>query len=138
MNKCAWHICEELSKSKFCSKQCKNKFYVSKRRKRVKLKAIEYMGGKCIVCGYNRCVSALAFHHIDESKKEFGIASYGYSRSWDRVKAELNKCVLLCSNCHAEHHEGMPILSQASKEEGAETIITSSHVDDGIVQTTNH
>lgn len=80
---------------------------VSKRRKRIKEMAIEYKGGKCIFCGYNRCHSALDFHHIDAAGKEFGVSLDGLTRSWERTKNELDKCVLVCANCHREIHAGM-------------------------------
>lgn len=107
MPKCAWHCCQSKTTetSKFCSKQCKNKFYVNTKRKRTKTKAIEYKGGKCEKCGYSKCNGALQFHHRDPKSKEFGIADYGYTRSWERTQKELDKCMLLCSNCHAEEHE---------------------------------
>ena len=79
---------------------------VQKRREKIVVMAIEYKGGKCIACGYNKCSRALDFHHIDPSTKEFGIAQKGYTRSWSRVKDELDKCMLLCSNCHREVHAG--------------------------------
>jgi len=81
--------------------------YVNKRRKELKIMSIEYKGGKCSNCGYNRCVRALDFHHLDPSKKNFTIASKGYTRSWKKVKEELDKCVLVCANCHREIHEGL-------------------------------
>ena len=77
---------------------------VKKRRRKVRLMAIEYKGGRCSRCGYNRCIEALEFHHLDSSKKDFGISARGYTRSWARVRAEIDKCVLLCSNCHRELH----------------------------------
>ena len=79
---------------------------VSKRRRKIKQMAIEYKGERCLICGYDKCVNALSFHHLNESEKEFGISSLGHTRSWERVKKELDKCVLLCSNCHAEVHSG--------------------------------
>lgn len=82
---------------------------VNKRRRRIKEMAIQYKGGGCIRCGYNKCKDALDFHHLDESKKDFSIGSSGYTRSWKRVKEELNKCVLLCANCHREVHAGIPL-----------------------------
>jgi hypothetical protein len=72
-------------------------------RQRTKIKAIEYKGGKCINCGYDRCVRALQFHHLDSTKKDFTIS--GVSRSWDTIKIELDKCILICANCHAEEHD---------------------------------
>lgn len=79
---------------------------VARHRKLVKLKAIDYSGGKCIKCSYNKCVEALAFHHIDPSIKEVRISS-GNSRSWDYIKSEIDKTIILCHNCHAEHHAGV-------------------------------
>lgn len=78
-----------------------------KRRDNVKEMAIEYKGGKCSICGYNKCIGALEFHHLDPNKKDFGISSKGYTRSWDTVKAELDKCILVCANCHREIHSGI-------------------------------
>jgi len=77
---------------------------VQRRRKSLRSKALEYKGSKCIFCGYEKCESALEFHHLDESKKEFGLSSRGLTRSWKKIKAELDKCVLVCSNCHRELH----------------------------------
>lgn len=70
-----------------------------------KLKAIEYKGGRCSVCGYDRCVAALEFHHKDPTQKDFQIS--GGSRSFQRMKLELDKCILMCANCHRELHEGL-------------------------------
>lgn len=74
---------------------------VIKRRKALRQKAIEYKGGKCNTCGYNKCTGALEFHH--PRKKNFGI-SEGNTRSWVRMKPELDKCLLVCANCHREIH----------------------------------
>jgi len=80
---------------------------VQKRRKRIKEKAINYKGSKCEACGYSRCYDALEFHHIENNKKEFGISEKGYTRGWEKVKSEIEKCLLLCSNCHRELHGGI-------------------------------
>ena len=74
--------------------------------------AIEYKGGKCLICGYNRCNEALEFHHIDSHKKDFGISKDGYTRSWEKVKLELDKCICVCANCHREIHSGLIDLSK--------------------------
>ena len=66
--------------------------------------SLEYKGGKCLICGYDRCTEALEFHHSDSAEKDFGISHKGYTRSWTRVKQELDKCMLLCANCHREVH----------------------------------
>jgi transposase len=75
-------------------------------RQKMKEKAVEYLGGKCIVCGYNKCVWALEFHHRDPNEKDFGISQYD-SLNWDVIRIELDKCDLLCSNCHKEHHHNI-------------------------------
>ena len=55
----------------------------------------------CSVCGYNKCADALEFDHIDRSQKSFGLNA-APSYSWEKVLAEIEKCVLLCANCHRE------------------------------------
>jgi hypothetical protein len=66
-------------------------------------------GGCCRLCGYDRCIAALQFHHLDPSTKEFGLGRRG-ARSIERQRAESKKCVLLCSNCHAEVEAGFTTL----------------------------
>ena len=80
---------------------------VQRRRRKLKVMGIEYKGGKCQnpECGYNKCVDALEFHHL--SDKDFGISSDGHIRSWEKIRKELDKCILLCSNCHRELHAGI-------------------------------
>ena len=78
--------------------------YVIKRRKLIRLKAVQHLGGKCSKCGYSKCKEALEFHHKIPSQKEFSIALKGHCRSWERVRAEIEKCDLLCANCHRELH----------------------------------
>lgn len=80
---------------------------VKKRRIKLRKMAREYKGGRCEICGYSKCDRALSFHHIDPKKKSFGLSDKGLTRSWDRVKKEIDKCVLLCANCHMEVHEGI-------------------------------
>ena len=77
---------------------------VNIRRKRIRQMAIEYKGGECELCGYNHCIEALEIHHNNSSGKDFSISEKGYTRSWTKVKEELNKCMLLCANCHREIH----------------------------------
>lgn len=74
-------------------------------RIRRKLKMILYKGGKCIKCNYDKCITALEFHHRDPTNKLFDIADSAYNRNWERVKNEIDKCDLLCSNCHREVEE---------------------------------
>lgn len=76
---------------------------VTRRRIKLKSMAVEYMGGKCQRCGYNTSVWALQFHHRDRAKKQFRIS--GGTPGWDKIRSELDKCDLLCANCHAEVEE---------------------------------
>ncbi len=80
---------------------------VQRRREKIATMAIEYKGDKCIECGYNKCSQALDFHHVDPTTNNFGISAGGHTRSWEKVKEELDKCVLLCANCHREVHAGI-------------------------------
>lgn len=103
---------------KYCSNACKQKQHYldkknnpnsyhsqTKRAIRRKMGFIERLGGKCSRCGYNTNLSALHFHHIDSSTKEFGLDSRALSNhSMKILEKELDKCILLCSNCHAEEH----------------------------------
>ncbi len=75
-------------------------------RSKNKEKAVEYKGGKCIICGYNRCISALEFHHLDPKEKDFSISN-NCNRAWYKIKIELDKCILVCSNCHREIHSNL-------------------------------
>lgn len=70
---------------------------------KIKKKAIEYKGGCCQHCGYDSFYGALEFHHKDRSQKDVNWTKLRL-RSWDKIVAELNKCILLCSNCHREEH----------------------------------
>ncbi len=78
---------------------------VAKRRRSLKRILVEEAGGGCILCGYSRCDRALEFHHLDPKAKQFQITSH--TRSLARLRAEASKCVLLCSNCHAEVEAGI-------------------------------
>lgn len=83
-------------------KSCHN-IYCIERWKQRKLDAIKYLGGKCVRCGYNKHYSALEFHHKDHTEKEF---EWNKMRllAEEKMKKELDKCELVCSNCHKEIH----------------------------------
>lgn len=85
---------------------------IRNRRRRIKLQAIEYKGGKCIKCGYNHCIEALVFHHIDPAQKDMKIGS-GRTFGWERIRKELDKTILLCNRCHSELHAGLWLLDAA-------------------------
>lgn len=80
---------------------------VSKRRRVIKLKAVDLLGGECQNCGYKKHPGVLEFHHIDATTKSFSISGGGLSRSWAKIKEELQKCVLVCANCHREIEMGI-------------------------------
>ena len=103
------------------------KIAVAKRRRKLRTMAIEYGGGECILCGYSKCVRALVFHHLDPSQKDFGLSIRGLTRSWEKMRAELDKCVLLCANCHSEVHDGITqlpkVISVEKRGEFGETLV---------------
>lgn len=80
------------------------KEYQKKRNQALKQKAVDFLGGKCIRCGYNKCAAALDFHHPDPSLKEKAWTSG--KKPWKKVQETLlkEKCILICSNCHREIH----------------------------------
>lgn len=95
-------------------------------RRRTKQRGLTYKGSVCIVCGYNRSVRSLHFHHLDPNEKDMGVSS-GNTIAWKRLKKELDKCVLLCSNCHGEVHDDLLDLTphlhkNPSPEEGQRMI----------------
>ena len=94
---------EELTEEE---RKIKNYQHVKYFRNRTKERAVEYKGGKCLICGYNRCINAFDFHHLDPKEKDFAISG-NCNRAWEKVKSELDKCVMLCSNCHREVHAGL-------------------------------
>ncbi len=87
-------------------KRCRAEAVVRRRRK-VKEILVAEAGGRCQLCGYDRHPVALHFHHVDPASKSFGLARRGITRSLEKVRAEAAKCVLLCSNCHAEVEAGL-------------------------------
>lgn len=92
---------------------------VTERRRRVKRILLREAGGACLLCGYDRCVAALHFHHVDPAEKSFGVAGRGVTRSLNAARAEARKCVVLCANCHAEVESGMTDLPLRSAEPGS-------------------
>jgi len=114
-------VCSKLilAQQNFCSADCREIHYSKRKldrnkrsggyvvswRQRTKHRAVFYKGGCCELCGYDKSVRALQFHHLLKGEKDFNISSV--SKSWQSIKGELDKCILLCSNCHAEVHEGI-------------------------------
>ena len=106
------HLCED------CGESDPNNFYPRQKQKCKKchnqrtandcknkrIKAIKLLGGCCQHRGYDKCSSALEFHHIDPTTKD---VNFSNMRRWtfSKIKRELDNCVLLCANCHREEHE---------------------------------
>lgn len=86
--------------------------YIRRRYIKLKLRAIAYKGGKCKKCGYDRCPAALGFHHRDPSTKLMDWKTMR-KRSWTFITSELDKCDMLCANCHAEEHYDPEITEEA-------------------------
>jgi hypothetical protein len=119
----------DMRKLNFCCKKCNGLFYRGKykgemspswkggpeksnerERKRVrclrenlKQKAVDFLGGQCKKCGYSKCIAALDFHHIDPNDKDEKFLKK-CETSWEVMKKSIENCILLCSNCHREHH----------------------------------
>ena len=74
----------------------------------VKKQLVKYKGGKCERCGYNKSLYALHFHHLDPAQKDFSLSDYFKKKSridMPLFYQEVDKCILVCANCHAEIHE---------------------------------
>lgn len=93
-------------------KQC-HKTDAYNKKKNLKILAIAYKGGCCSKCGYNKNYSALDFHHVDPSQKDFafGGAKGTVVALTEKIKNELDKCILVCANCHRETHNPDCILN---------------------------
>lgn len=102
-----------IGNSPYC-KPC-HKDQTIERQRLFKRKSIEYKGNKCCYCGYSKYQGALQFHHLDPSKKDFSISKIKLT-TWDeRATRELDKCVLLCANCHMEVHAGVISLDSVTE-----------------------
>ena len=77
-----------------------------------KAQLVGLLGGRCELCGYDLCLRALQFHHVDPATKRFNIAG-GHCRSWTSLAAEVQKCALLCATCHIEVEDGVRFFRDA-------------------------
>lgn len=110
---------------RFCSRQCKTKDtnrrhqrYPAQRERGMhrKLQRVASLGGRCSVCGYARNLAALSFHHLDPATKSFELDVRAFANRTDELlEAELTKCALLCSNCHAEAHHPEWMMSMITR-----------------------
>lgn len=93
-------------KSKGHSKKVCGSCLFRARSRRMKARAVEYKGGKCVRCGYSKCNRALQFHHTDRETKSFNISRL-CTYAWAVVEKELDKTILLCGNCHCEEEDSL-------------------------------
>lgn len=110
----------------FCSRKCKDKYgninnpsYIRQKNRGIKrkLKLVESKGGCCEICGYNKNITALTFHHINPADKLFNLELRGIANNnWQKVLDELKKCQLLCHNCHHELHHPQFNLRELQKK----------------------
>jgi transposase len=82
---------------------------VDRRRREIKRTLVAEAGGACAICGYDRSMAGLHFHHVDREAKAFALSARGVTLSLEAARAEARKCVLLCSNCHAEVEAGLAL-----------------------------
>jgi len=83
---------------------------VLQRKRNFKQKLVDYKGGKCVKCGYSKSNAALQFHHLDPAEKDFNFGQFrhtSFEKNKDKILAELDKCILVCANCHSEIHSGV-------------------------------
>lgn len=102
---------EYIRSSGHTKKKC-NSCMSNSRRHKIKKKCVDYKGGECDKCGYSKCLGALQFHHLDPKEKDFTISG-SHTRKWETIKKELDKCILLCANCHTEEHYKSPPREEA-------------------------
>lgn len=91
---------------------------VTRRRRRMKAILVQEAGGACCICGYTGTMRALHFHHLEPTDKRLEINAKGVSLALETLRAEAQKCVLLCSNCHAEVEDGAAYIPPDMRKRG--------------------
>lgn len=107
-------LTKSANKRKICYNCAPNGQTIT-RSKFIELIKTKIYDGKCIKCGYNNCIQALEFHHLDPDKKETIISSD--SITIEKAIEESKKCILICSNCHKEFHAGLWTIDELKWEE---------------------
>jgi transposase len=123
LRECALHGWVEFARvgGSFRCPQCISSA-VSDRRRAVKRILVAEAGGRCAGCGYDRCLAALHFHHVEPGRKAFSLGGGGAVRSLSRLRFEAQKCVLLCANCHAEVESGLRSSPVRADHNGVATV----------------
>ena len=97
------NICNRHFKVKTRNNTCSTcRMRIFRHQQKEKMYCIK--GNKCSICGYDKCKDALDLHHMNKDDKKFSISSFWGHKSWDELEKELEKCILICSNCHRELH----------------------------------
>ena len=107
-------LAEELGKTILLCRNCHFELHHEERvdkapskdqkiRRGNKKRAVEKLGGKCKICGYDKVLDSLEFHHVDKERKLYTISDK-LTNKWETIEIELEKCELLCSNCHQKVH----------------------------------
>ncbi len=81
--------------------------YFRQRKKQVAEKVAKIVGRSCWICGYGKTKNSLCFHHVSPENKKFQLSTRELMYKWERVYAEMHKCVFVCMNCHGEIHDGL-------------------------------
>jgi predicted transcriptional regulator len=92
--KCVGNIC----------KKCHNRYTYDRQKDKVKAYMDERGGAHCMRCGYSKYIGALEFHHRDPSQKD---PDWNVRWCIARLRKELDKCDIVCANCHREIHAEM-------------------------------
>jgi hypothetical protein len=99
-------------------KRCRSEA-VARRRRKVKVVLVREAGGRCCICGYDRNMRALHFHHLEPALKRHSINAKGVAVALEKLRTEARKCVLLCSNCHAEVEDRMASIPASARARSA-------------------
>jgi hypothetical protein len=102
----AYHLCSQGERGyRWRCSRCVGEA-VTRRLQKVKRILVEEAGGCCAVCGYDRCIINLHFHHVDPATKSFALSVVS-GKGLAKLRAEAKKCVLVCANCHGEIESGL-------------------------------
>lgn len=106
-----YHTQKDGTKTRLCKPECKECHNATGKARIEQLLIDIGVVWKCVRCGYDKCKASMDFHHTDPSTKDFEI-SRRWTISKDLLTEEVNKCIVLCKNCHGEYHAGLWQLSE--------------------------
>lgn len=108
-------------------------------RRRRKENLIKVMGSKCAICGYDKAIGALEFHHLVPEEKSYGLSAQGTCHDLERDLEEVQKCILVCANCHREIHNNFYSLEELKNlqyydKDFAKELILDRNIKNGTVK----